>query len=645
MRKFFSLFAAVLFAGSMMATDVTLTMADYAATSFEAEGISVSTAKNTGSTNPAYNANGKDLRVYAKGSITIEAETNITAISFVISAQGQKRLAPLTANTGSVEMKGTPDFSAVWTGSAKSVTLTVGDKADYGTENTKAGQLCFTGIEVTLEGGTSTPKYYLVGSLIGWKPNADYRLKANPGQEGEYMIDAVLAAKEGIKVIGVLGQDTTWYKDGIGNEYIINETGKYTVYFRPEGNQQWGYTYFEPVKATCPLYNVAEAIAAKPSKDDEMFVRGVVTKIEIKGSNFKNYGSANIYVKDATGATGEFEFYNSYSIKGAKYTTTDPAYDATSTAFKQFDAVSDGTYTVTVGDTVVAYGKYDYYSSTHELQQNCYIVEISEGEKPEPETINVTMSEGLRFLNYDEEDWWQLYGADDKFDVSVSNISDDYTEGTYTMDQLDADFTYVGIIEGTDTTYVEFKSGSVTLSIAENGNVTITGTLVGKDNNNYVFNLVFVEPKAKETKNVTIPDAELDDEYAEDGLYGIYGLYEDEFYVQIGLWVDGDVEGTYTEYDFDNEYIGTEFLSKEGEIEYYKATVVIAKANDGGYTITVTLLGYNNVQYNIVMTVPGSGTGIEAVNANTKAVKTIKDGQLLIMKGNKTFNMTGVRIR
>ncbi len=155
MKKFFSLFAAVLFAGSMMAETVTLTMEKFAATSFtdQTSGITVATAKNDGSNDPTYNDTGKDLRIYAKGSITISAEKNITGISFTISTQGKKRLAPLTASAGTATVAGDPDFTAKWAGSAQSVTLTVGDKAEYGTEgNSKAGQLDFTAIVVTLEG-------------------------------------------------------------------------------------------------------------------------------------------------------------------------------------------------------------------------------------------------------------------------------------------------------------------------------------------------------------------------------------------------------------------------------------------------------------------------------------------------------------
>ena len=80
-------------------------------------------------------------------------------------------------------------------------------------------------------------------------------------------------------------------------------------------------------------YEVAEAIAAGLQDDELILVRGVITKMEIKGKNFAKYGSVNIYVADATGAEGEFEFYNCYALNADTFRTTTPAYDATSTAW------------------------------------------------------------------------------------------------------------------------------------------------------------------------------------------------------------------------------------------------------------------------------------------------------------------------
>jgi len=128
----------------------TIIMADYASVSFTAGAYTVTAEKGEGSTNPAYNTGAADLRVYAKGLITISnSKENITKIVFNLSAQGLKRLAPVTASTGSIATQASGDNTVTWTGNASSVTFTVGEKADFGSDgDTKAGQLCFASIDV-----------------------------------------------------------------------------------------------------------------------------------------------------------------------------------------------------------------------------------------------------------------------------------------------------------------------------------------------------------------------------------------------------------------------------------------------------------------------------------------------------------------
>ena len=128
----------------------TIIMADYASVSFTAGAYTVTAEKGEGSTNPAYNTGAADLRVYAKGLITISnSKENITKIVFNLSAQGLKRLAPVTASTGTIATQASGDNTVTWTGNASSVTFTVGEKADFGSDgDTKAGQLCFASIDV-----------------------------------------------------------------------------------------------------------------------------------------------------------------------------------------------------------------------------------------------------------------------------------------------------------------------------------------------------------------------------------------------------------------------------------------------------------------------------------------------------------------
>ena len=83
------------------------------------------------------------------------------------------------------------------------------------------------------------PEYYLVGSMNEWSINEQYKLEANPGAEGEYMITLYLEAGAELKVKGI---DGVWYPDNAAN-YTVEQAGNYIVYFRPDGSggDDWYY--------------------------------------------------------------------------------------------------------------------------------------------------------------------------------------------------------------------------------------------------------------------------------------------------------------------------------------------------------------------------------------------------------------------
>ena len=141
-------------------TDTTIIMETYKAISGTFGSFTFSAAKNTGSTEPTYNdGNGnKDARLYAKGSLTISSSQSMTRIVFNLSTQGKNRLAPITASTGEIATQNAEDETVTWTGSATSITFTVGDKATYGKTTTDAGQLCFTSVEIR-RGATPVTTY------------------------------------------------------------------------------------------------------------------------------------------------------------------------------------------------------------------------------------------------------------------------------------------------------------------------------------------------------------------------------------------------------------------------------------------------------------------------------------------------------
>ena len=86
-------------------------------------------------------------------------------------------------------------------------------------------------------------KYYVIGSMTGWDKNEAYLLTINQSSKWEYKGDFTFAAANEFKVIDENG---AWYPAEAGN-FVINEAGDYTVYFRPDGygGEGWheGYIY------------------------------------------------------------------------------------------------------------------------------------------------------------------------------------------------------------------------------------------------------------------------------------------------------------------------------------------------------------------------------------------------------------------
>lgn len=148
--------------------------------------------QNKGTTAPAFNTNGNDLRVYAKGTLEIEALTgiNITKVVFNISTAGLKRLAPITASEGTIATQAKGDKTVTWTGNANSIIFTVGDKADFGSESGKAGQFDISTIDITYSAGAVDPDAIFAPVISFDDSNCSVSLTcASEGVEMYYTLD------------------------------------------------------------------------------------------------------------------------------------------------------------------------------------------------------------------------------------------------------------------------------------------------------------------------------------------------------------------------------------------------------------------------------------------------------------------------
>lgn len=134
-----------------------------------------------------------------------------------------------------------------------------------------------TPVEPTLANG-----FYLIGQN-GWDVaalSADLLFAANPEAEGEHVLNTTLAAGQEIKVVKVENDAiVTWYPDGLGNAYTVdqNHAGATTIYFRPAGNAEWaafgGFMYVVPTGTTGIDAIDANAPAVKVLRNGQLLIK------------------------------------------------------------------------------------------------------------------------------------------------------------------------------------------------------------------------------------------------------------------------------------------------------------------------------------------------------------------------------------
>lgn len=257
------LLCALITGTSAWATDFTLSSAD----EVTKEGITVSFNIGDGTNAPTWYDAG--LRLYANNTITISlTEGNIAAISFNWEKQGNKTFASVTASEGNYSHPSNTG-SGTWTGSAQSVTFTLGN----------SGQLQLNTLSVTLAGSgtsytitaesnnTSWGTVQLSGTTITATPATGYRVSSsNP-----YSVTAGTATVT-----------------QTGNAFSVSPSSNCTVRINFEAIPNYTITIVAPENGT---------LSVKLKSDDsdvnsgDQYPAGTVLKITATpndGYNFKN---------------------------------------------------------------------------------------------------------------------------------------------------------------------------------------------------------------------------------------------------------------------------------------------------------------------------------------------------------------------
>ena len=321
------------------------------------------------------------------------------------------------------------------------------------------------------------------------------------------------------------------------------------------------------------------------------------------------------------------------------------------------NALMGGSATVRLGSTdenvlkvngfnnfqVIAAGECDVYA-VHDADANFAYDSVAFHVTIKEAAIPLVANEGVTLRDYTEAGWWQMTAQVGMLVISISPDADALA-GTYDVQDLNPQ--YNGIYDYTadqqNPVKINFVSGSFTVVVdAEAHTVAVTGEIVCSDGKTYAISLLYVQPEAKATVELNYPDAVLTDYTAEAEQFQIAGKSMENMTMASFVIYNNTIIGEYTEADLSPNY---SYIYADGAAQTIYSATLKVEAFEGGYKLTGDVLCYNNTLYKVTLVVPATETGIEDVQLSGKAVKAFRDGQVVIIRDGKTYNVVGATVR
>ena len=427
---------------------------------------------------------------------------------------------------------------------------------------------------------------------------------------------------------------------------------------------------------------ICAGLEAGATTGTKYYVMGYVKKIHSKHADgVANFGNAQFYMENVKGANSEEDFmaYQVYGLNGEKI--TDPN-------------------VVAEGDFVVVYGELtNYMGNTYEtVGKGAAYIWNSTNPLIQPDPNKVTINDleyadaayhtesGVAYYDFD------LYkGYDEDLDAyiyprlvfSVKAKSKTAINGTY-------DLLYATIwTSENDSVLADSSAATVTIkNVDKNSNYSFAGSFVGTDAKTYKFNQVLnvyafdsdydeitlseqedtpPTPPTPPTDGAIVFDADVDQgnatttqaayEVNKNGVTmevssGRLGTYNDETHYRIYK------SQTLTLTSTVGNIVKVEFTcTAEGDAQYgpgcftvdggdYTYSGAVGTWTGDAATITFTASTNQVRATQIVVTLAGAGSDVENVVVDGAAPeKKIENGQLIIIRGDKVFNVLGAQVK
>ena len=257
-----------------------------------------------------------------------------------------------------------------------------------------------------------------------------------------------------------------------------------------------------------------------------------------------------------------------------------------------------------------------------------------------PDTVTIDINAEVTYNDYIASDgYWEFRVDNNTYEIYISCIETTQAAGVYTVSDLDPEFSYIKILSPLPYRTVTFVEANLTLT-ETNTSHSLEGTVTGSDGKIYVLRLYSGIPTAQTNVNVVIPEWAVYNGYQLFGiLSNVYaGVADDGTYIQIAIEGSNTI-GSFTLANCVTDR--TEIKIANASKSIYSLTVTVSENAEGVVNITADILCTNNTNYHVTTPAP-TETGINQTDAANQAIKRVHNGQVVIDKAGKTYNMNGV---
>lgn len=295
---------------------------------------------------------------------------------------------------------------------------------------------------------------------------------------------------------------------------------------------------------------------------------------------------------------------------------------------------------VVIKETATSYDiELNYFAN----DSNYYVINMSTGKYAPVDTVKHVFTNDIYVVYYGESGDYYIYAHDKQAIVALDLVTDeDLHAGTWTAadDIFDLYYTNAYLINGADTAKINYRNLELVINETKT-NYDFTANFFSKDDNKvYSFLATYEKPAAKDSVTYEFPDYTFVDYRNYDGSFDVIAAPADSSIV-FGLeFISNNIAGVYTEKNMSGQYS----YVLEDDVYYYinKAQLLITGDEDELKVVGQVLA--NNTLYKL--TIGGKQSAIERVEGLNaiQPIKLIRNGQVLIIKDGKYYNLLGTKV-